>query len=242
MREGDLVRRNPAGADAALDAQAACRQHEGFAVGLGLQRHRPHRADQAHRDMDDVAARRQHDVGRGAAFLADQFENAGLIGLVGEHPPHQAVVDDRQVLAVARGQRQHGLAGGRCARRRNHRRHRGDASGCVSGARQDRSRRRTGRRRQIHRRPGRRFRDRRRRHRRRPVAEHLRRGRGRKRECQHCGKRKRREQASAPSGSSDPFIPVMSCRCFSLKTRQIQACGEPFARCSGHGTRKTPKS
>ena len=60
--------------------------------------------------MDDIAARRQHDVGRGAAVLADQFEGAGLVRPVGKNPPHQSAGDDRQVLAVTRRQRQHGLA------------------------------------------------------------------------------------------------------------------------------------
>ena len=68
--------------------------------------------------MDDIAARRQHDVGRRAAILADQFEGAGLVRPVGKHPPHQPAGDDRQVLAVTRRQRQHRLAGGRGARRR----------------------------------------------------------------------------------------------------------------------------
>ena len=102
--------------DAAFDAQAAGRQHEGFAEGVGLQGHRPHRADQAERDVDDIAARRQHDIGRGAAFLADQLEGAGVVGPVGKHPPYEAAVDDGKILAVARGQRQHGLPGGRCDR------------------------------------------------------------------------------------------------------------------------------
>ena len=78
-----------------------------------FKRHRPHRADEPKRDVNDIAARRQHDVGRGAALLADQLESAVLVRLVREHPPHQAAIDDRQVLAVARRQRQHRLAGGR---------------------------------------------------------------------------------------------------------------------------------
>ena len=60
--------------------------------------------------MDDVTAGRQHDVRGGAALLADQLERAGVVGLVGEHPPHQPAIDDRQILAVARRQRQHRLA------------------------------------------------------------------------------------------------------------------------------------
>ena len=96
--------------------KAPGRQQEGFAVGLGLQGHRAHRADQSERDMDHIAARRQHDVGRGAAILADQFESAGLVRPVRKDPPHQSTGDDGKVLAVARRQRQHGLAGRRCAR------------------------------------------------------------------------------------------------------------------------------
>ena len=60
--------------------------------------------------MDDVIAGRQHDVRGRAALLADQLERAGVVGLVGEHPPHQPAVDDRQILAVARRQRQHRLS------------------------------------------------------------------------------------------------------------------------------------
>ena len=74
-----------------------------------FQAHRPHRADQAERDVDDVIAGRQHDVRGRAALLADQLERAGVVGLVGEHPPHQPAIDDRQILAVARRQRQHPL-------------------------------------------------------------------------------------------------------------------------------------
>ena len=103
-----------------------------------FKRHRPHGADQAKRDVHDVAARRQHDVRRRAALLAHQLEGAGVVGLVGEHPPHQPAVDDRQVLAVARRQRQHRLSGGRGARRRHRRRHGSDRrlhdGGCVNGA------------------------------------------------------------------------------------------------------------
>ena len=133
-RERNLVLRDLAGADAAFDAQAAGRKHEGLAVGLGFQRHRPHRADQAERDMDHIAARRQHDVGRRAALLADQFEGAGLVRPVRKHPPHQPAVDDRQVLAVARRQRQH--APGRRPKRPAARTTGGTAAtvGCVNGA------------------------------------------------------------------------------------------------------------
>ena len=60
--------------------------------------------------MNDIVARRQHDVRRGAAFLADQLERAVIVRLVREYPPHQAAIDDRQVLAIARRQRQHRLA------------------------------------------------------------------------------------------------------------------------------------
>ena len=97
-------------ADAALDAQSAGRKHEGHAIGLRFQAHRPHRADQAKRHVDDVTAGRQHDVRGRAALLADQLERAGVVGLVGEHPPHQPAIDDRQILAVARRQRQHPLS------------------------------------------------------------------------------------------------------------------------------------
>ena len=87
--------------------------------------------------MDDVIAGRQHDVRGRAALLADQLEGAGVVGLVGEHPPHQPAVDDRQILAVARRQRQHRLAW-RCGARRRRRRRDvaidgGTMVGCVSG-------------------------------------------------------------------------------------------------------------
>ena len=60
--------------------------------------------------MNDVIAGRQHDVRGRAALLADQLERAGIVRLVGEHPPYQPAIDDRQILAVARRQRQHRLA------------------------------------------------------------------------------------------------------------------------------------
>ena len=86
-----------------------------IAIGLRFQADRPHRTDQAERDVNDVIAGRQHDVRGRAALLADQLERAGVVGLVGEHPPHQPAIDDRQILAVARRQRQHPLGrnGGR---------------------------------------------------------------------------------------------------------------------------------
>ena len=107
--------------------------------------------------MHDIIARRQHDVRRRAAFLADQLERAGVVGLVGEHPPHQTVVDEGQILAVARRQRQHRLPGGRGTRRRHHRRDGGDRrlhdSRLRQGRRQARDRTRAGGRREIHRGP-----------------------------------------------------------------------------------------
>ena len=109
-RERNLVRRNLAGADAAFDAQSTRRKHERLAIGFRFQADRPHRADQAERDVNDVIAGRQHDVRGRAALLADQLERAGIVGLVGEHPPYQPAIDDRQILAVARRQRQHRLA------------------------------------------------------------------------------------------------------------------------------------
>ena len=143
---------------------------------------RAHRADQAERDVDDVIAGRQHDVRGRAALLADQLERAGIVGLVGEHPPHQPAIDDRQILAVTRRQRQHRLA---CGRRRPAaarpagpwrstaarwsagsaaREGSGLVPGPEGGAR-------------FMRRPGRGIRNRGRRHRRRAVLEHLGRGR-----------------------------------------------------------------
>ena len=161
------------------------------------------------RDMDDIAARRQHDIRRRAAFLADQLEGAGLVRPVGKHPPHQPAADDRQVLAVARRQRQHGLAGA------SMRRGGGGATGGDGG--DGRLRQRRGQARASM--PGRKaapdsspvpmaLRDRCRRHRRRPVGEHLGRSRSGNRASQHApAKRKRRQQASAPPGSIDAVTP-----------------------------------
>ena len=84
-----------------------------FAIGLGLQRHRAHRADEAERDMHHVIAGRQHEVRRRVAILADHLEGAGVIRPVGKDAPHQSAIDEGQVLAVARRQRQHRLS--RCA-------------------------------------------------------------------------------------------------------------------------------
>ncbi len=92
--------------------------------------------------MDDVVAGRQHDVRGRAALLADQLERAGVVGLVGEHPPHQPAIDDRQILAVARRQRQHPLSWscGRCWRRyrRDRRDRRWHDGGLVQRRRRDR--------------------------------------------------------------------------------------------------------
>ena len=116
-RERNLVRRNLAGADAAFDAQPTRRKHERLAIGFRFQTDRPHRTDQAERDVNDVIAGRQHDVRGRAALLADQLERAGIVRLVGEHPPNQPAIDDRQILAVARRQRQHRLVRSWRARR-----------------------------------------------------------------------------------------------------------------------------
>ena len=155
--------------------------------------------------MDDVIAGRQHDVRGRAALLADQLERAGVVGLVGEHPPHQPAVDDRHILAVARRQRQHPLSWncGRCWRRyrRNRRDRRWHDGGLVQRRRRDRSCPR--RRRQIHGGPGLDIRNRGRRHRWRAVREHLGRGRDGKQGDQRQCKRQRRERPSAPPESND---------------------------------------
>ena len=178
--------------------------------------------------MDDIAARRQHDVRRRAALLADQLEGAVLVRLVGKHPPHQSVADDRQILAVTRGQRQHRLArrseagGGRPAARSRSMAARSAAASAARAAR-DPIRARTAARdswRPGRRRPGPHCR----RHRRRTVGEHL--GRGGRPES------KSPAAASASAGSRPPAPPATqrcpspaqtSWACFSPKTRQIQA-------------------
>ena len=176
-----------------------------------FRRHRPHRADQAERDVNDITAGRQHDVRGRAAILADQLERAGLVRLVGKHPPHQPAIDDRQILAVARGQRQHRLVRSWRARRRVRPaepwrstaadgglvQRRGQSSGSTPGrtAAPDSSQVRSG-----HPEPGRR-------HRRRPVAEHLGRGRGRQQRDQRHGKRQRRERPASPPVFHDAIAP-----------------------------------
>ena len=176
--------------------------------------------------MDDVTAGRQHDVRGRAALLADQLERAGVVGLVGEHPPHQPAIDDRQILAIARRQRQHPLSWN-CGRWRRNRRDRCDRrwhNGRLGQWRRDRSRPR--RRRQIHGWRGLDIRNRGRRHRWRAVREHLGRNRGRK----HAASAKASSrQAPAPGKAIRPariqryrYRP-RSWPCFSPKTRQIQA-------------------
>ena len=161
--------------------------------------------------MDDVIAGRQHDVRGRPALLADQLERAGIVGLVGEHPPHQPAIDDRQILAEARRQRQHRLvrtwrAWCRCCGRRNRsdrRRHdgrlvqrRGKGRICAGA----------GGRRQIERGPARGLRNQPGRHRRRPVLEHLGKGLCRQQRERH-GKRQRRERPAGPPVFPETIAP-----------------------------------
>ena len=183
--------------------------------------------------MDDVIAGRQHDIRGRAALLADQLERAGVVGLVGEHPPHQPAIDDRQILAVTRRQRQHPLSWNCGRRRRRYRRDRRDRrwhdGGLVQRRRKRRNRSRPRRRRQIHGGPGLDIRNRGRRHRWRAVREHLGRDRGRQQRNQ-----RQAAQAPAPGKTIRPariqryrYRP-RSWPCFSPKTRQIQASERKF--------------
>ena len=161
--------------------------------------------------MDDVIARRQHDVRGRAALLADQLEGAGIVGLVGEHPPHQPAVDDRQVLAVARRQRQHRLArrSRRPAAARPAARWRSTAARWWAGQWRGQARDRRRARRAA---PGssqvrRGVRHRGRRHRRRAVAENIwAEAEAGSSETSASGKRKRREKTSRPARA--PPIPL----------------------------------
>ena len=108
--------------------------------------------------MDDVVARRQHDVRRRAAILADQLEGAGLVGLVGEHPPHQAAGDDWACpcrsarSATARPAPRSSAPGGGTTGGTGAIDGWAEARGCVNGAGRLGHGGRAGRRRQAHRR------------------------------------------------------------------------------------------
>ena len=184
--------------------------------------------------------------GRRAAILADQLEAAGLVRTVRKHPPHQPAVDDRQILAVARRQRQHlAWPAVECARRRRRRRHRRDrwrkgwaGSAATAGSAVSMPGRR---RRQIQDRAARRGAS--------GIAAGGTGGGRSENICADAGvdrysmrnqrepnahKRQRRERPIRPARSDRYRYPSKSWACFSLKTRQIQACrlnsrGDPGA-------------
>ena len=192
--------------------------------------------------MNDVIAGRQHDVRGRAALLADQLERAGIVGLVGEHPPYQPAIDDRQILAVARRQRQHRLARDRGARRRHHRRDRGERrlhdGGLVQRPGKCRDRPRPGRWRQIQCRSARSIRNRGRRHRWGAVLEHLGRGRGRQEPNQRHCKRQRRKRPAGPPVFPETVAPCSHDHAFHRKRGKFK----PRMASSGWGNYGTDRN
>jgi preprotein translocase subunit Sec61beta len=160
--------------------------------------------------VDDVIARRQCDVRRRVAVLAQHLEGAGLVRTVGEDTPDQPAIDPRQILAVARRQRQHAL-GRRCrdGRRRRDARIRSRRDGRHGRRRRSLRQRRwrrpcsgPGRRRQAEGRAG--VRHRGRRHRRRAITEQLRVGwHNRQRPEQHRQREHRQQLSAAPVKPAD---------------------------------------